>query len=78
MRYYWYPVSTVYIHLSVSSSPNLRGRLMDEAGYRGDRSPRGRRRSIGKESFAGLFGVQRGIPLVSTHIAVSENVGENH
>jgi hypothetical protein len=51
---------------------------MDEASYRGDRSPQGRRQSVGKESFTGLFGVQRGIPLDLTHIAVSENVGENH
>ena len=37
-----------------AGSLDLRGRLRDEAGYRGDRSPRSRRQGIGKESFTGL------------------------
>ena len=35
-------------------SPDLCGRLRDEAGYRGDRSPRSRRQSIEKRSLTGL------------------------
>ena len=37
-----------------AGSPDLCGRLRDEAGYRGDRSPRSRRQSIEKRSLTGL------------------------